>query len=116
MASVLVSSELEGLIDKDNILGHDAEDLESLIQVTCSDSKFSGALERIMKSRGALELEISFLTVQMHAVSALLNREDRVFSIGTDLKIDARLSRQLSYSIVREKDMYIWKIIIDNSE
>ena len=116
MGRVLISSELEDIIDKDNILGRDTQDLDSLIRVSCSDSKFSGALEGIMSSRLRLEIELSFLPVQMPAVSALLSREDRTFFVGADLKVDARLSKQLSYSIVREKDMYIWKIIIDNSE
>ena len=115
MGSVLVSSELEGIIDKDNILGNDTQDFAGLVKVTCNNSAFLGNLERIKTSRQNSKLEISFLPIQMRAVSSLLNREDRTFSIGDNFKVDARLSKQLSYSIVRKKDMYIWKIIIDNS-
>ena len=116
MGRVLVSSELEGIVDKDNILGRETKDIDGLVQVTCSDSTFSGTLEVIRSCKKNYKLEISFLPAQMPAVSSLLDREDRTFSIGHDLKVDARLSRQLSYSVVRKKDMYIWKIIIDNSE
>ena len=116
MGRVLVSSELEDIIDKDNILGRSTKDLDGLVHVTCSGSTFLGTLEKIRVCKNNSKLEISFLPVQMPAVSALLDREDRAFSVGADLKVNARLSKQLSYSIVREKDMYIWKIIIDNSE
>ena len=116
MGSVLVSSELESIIDKDNILGRNTEDTRGLVQVTCSESTFSGTLERIKKSKLKSVLEMSFLPMQIGTVFSLLAREERTFFIGSDLKFNARLSKQLSYTIVREKDMYIWKIIIDNSE
>lgn len=115
MGSVLVSSELESIIDKDNILGRNTEDTRGLLQVTCNESTFLGTLEKIKKSKLKSVLEVSFLPMQISAVSSLLTQEERNFSIGPDLKFSARLSKQLSYSIIREKDMYIWKIIIDNS-
>jgi hypothetical protein len=116
MGRVLVSSELEDIIDKDNILGSDSQDLNGLVRVTCNDSTFSGTLEKIKISPKGTRLEISFLPTQIDAVSSLLLREDRSFLVGSGLKVEARLSKQLSYSIVREKDIYIWKIITDNSE
>jgi len=116
MGSVLVSSELESIIDKDNILGRNTEDIRGLIQVTCSESDFLGTLEKIKKTNLKSVLEVSFLPMQMVAVSSLLTREERTFFVGSNHEFNANLSRQLSYSIVRKKDMYIWKIIIDNSE
>ena len=62
MGSVLVSSELESIIDKDNILGRNTEDVRGLIQVTCSESDFSGTLEKIKKTnlKSVLPRRLSF--------------------------------------------------------
>ena len=116
MGTVLVSSEIEDIVDKDNILGHDLGDMSNLVEVTCESTGFSGILKKIKKCKEKTQINIGFFPGNMNRVTELLLQEEKSFSIGGELSFEVNSQNLLCYTITHKKDMYIWKIIIDNSE
>ena len=116
MERVLVSSEIEGIIDKENILGTDSKVREKNIHVSQGDKEFLGSLERIRFTEDKIFISISVKNIEFKSVLAFLNRKEKIIVLGESIEIKALQDQLSSFSIHKKKDMYIWKIIIDNSE
>ena len=119
MERVLVSSEIENIIDKDNILGQeDTPDFEKNISVAQSERKISGYLKSLDSSAGLFSFEILILKSELSSCLPFLNSGEKSIYICDELFFQSSKTCAWSFSLgveKEEKDMYIWKIIIDNS-
>ena len=117
MNRVLVSPELEGVVDKENILGTEAPTLDKNICIIQLDRKLHCSLKTLEHTSGktiicAIVDKESF----PNALHFLNRKKDKTIKICDIIDIEALESSIVSLSLTRKKDMYIWKIIIDNSE
>ena len=116
MERVIVSSEIEGIIDKENILGTDLGAEERNVRVEQEDRVFLGKLKKIYFSDQSTSLWVQVESREAEKALGFLNRKEKIVSIGDEISLAVTGENLRSFSMYNKKDMYIWKIIIDNSE
>ena len=116
MNRVIVSSELEGIVDKENILGTESPALEKNVCISQSGSELYCSLKKVESTREKTIISARVEEEDIQDALLFLNGKDKTISIGGTINIKASEESISSISLLRKKDMYIWKIIIDNSD
>ncbi len=111
--SVLVSEEIESLVDKENLFGHESG---QMIPATLyfKDANLLAALRCFVEKDERTELELkiessplAILILQKKIEKIVIGSMDSHCIVLNDLAIE-------STSLIAEEDMYICKIIMDN--
>lgn len=113
---VLVSPELEGIVDKENILGTEDFVDGNTVSVHQEEKRIIGKLEKISIKKEKTSVSIAVKSSDVPIALCFLERSEKEIRIGSSKVIPVPSSRVDSVSLFSKKDMYIWKIIIDNSE
>ena len=116
MGRVLVSSEIEEIVDKDNILGFEDYPGDALVTIKSEKEVFQGALLSLDSKGSATTVSLRVPKEKVNSILSLLNYGEKMLSIGENIFIPLNKENQTGYSLEFEKDMYIWKINIDNCE
>lgn len=113
---VLVSPELEGIVDKENILGTEDFVDGNTAAVYQEEKRIIGKLEKISIKKEKTSVSITVKSSDVPTALGFLEKSEKEIHIGDSKVIPVSSDCIDSVSLFSKKDMYIWKIIIDNSE
>lgn len=116
MGSVLVSKELEEIVDKDNILGSNTFANCSIVTVKNKTHSVQCMLQSLSSREHRTKIKMIVGLDSIDDIFKFLNNSEKSIVVGKDITLFLNSKNQIEYSIDLKKDMYIWKIIIDNCE